>query len=72
MLTLDFVVSQIYCVLATNTPSERNFPVAGFTVNIRRSQIRFDNVDNVIFIHNNYIYLKELILTLILIIFFIN
>lgn len=59
MPTLAAIAIQVYCIPATSTPSERNFSVAGLIVNSKRSQIHPDNVDKVIFLHNNYDYLKE-------------
>lgn len=59
MPTLSNVASQIYGIPATSTPSERNFSVAGLIVNQRRTQITTDNLDTVIFMHNNYDFVKK-------------
>lgn len=59
MPTLTNVAAQIYGIPATSTPSERNFSVAGLIVNQRRTQITPDNLDKVIFMHNNYDFVKS-------------
>lgn len=59
MPTLSSVAAQIYGIPATSTPSERNFNVSGLVVNQRRTQITPDNLDKVIFMHNNYDFVKE-------------
>lgn len=59
MPNLSSVASQVFAIPATSTPSERNFSVAGLIVNQKRTQITPDNLDKVIFMHNNYDYLKD-------------
>lgn len=60
---LSIMASMIFCIPATSTPSERNFSYAGLVLNSRRSQILPDNLDKILFIHNNYTFLKEMLET---------
>lgn len=56
---LTTLARKLLCIPATSTPSERVFNVAGLTISARRSSIHPNNVDKVIFIHDNYEYCKN-------------
>lgn len=59
MPKLSSIAAKVLSIPATSTPSERNFSIAGIVVNSRRSQISPDNLDRVLFLHNNYDLIKE-------------
>lgn len=59
MPILTNLATQVYGIPATSTPSERNFSVAGLILNQRRTQINPDNLDKVLFMHNNYDFVKH-------------
>lgn len=59
MPTLSKLASKILCIPVTSTPSERNFSVAGLIIDSKRSRLSPDNLDAILFIHNNYIFIKE-------------
>lgn len=66
MPTLSSLASQVFAIPATSTPSERNFSVAGIIVNQKRTQISPDNLDKVLFMHNNYDHLKDFVTKIVL------
>lgn len=51
---LSKLASRVLCVPATSTPSERVFSIAGTVINKKRSTINPNNVNKIIFIHDNY------------------
>ena len=51
---LSQLVKLLFAVPATSTSSERLFSVAGLTVTRIRSSLSRDNVNALIFLHNNY------------------
>lgn len=59
MPLLSQVAVATYCTPATSTPSERNFSTSGLVTNSKQSQITPENLDKVVFIHNNYEFLKK-------------
>lgn len=59
MPLLSQVACAIYCTPATSTPSERNFSTSGLVANSKKSQITTENLDKVVFVHNNYDFIKK-------------
>lgn len=59
MPKLSTVARSTYCIPATSTPSERVFSIAGLTINNKRSQLSPNNLDHIIFIHDNYTFVKD-------------
>jgi len=51
---LSKLVKPLFAIPATSTSSERLFSVAGLTVTRLRSSLSRDNVNALIFLHNNY------------------
>jgi len=62
MPILSVLAKKILCIPMTSTPSERNFSIAGLIVNLRRSKLLPSNVDKILFIHNNYDFVKKIAL----------
>ena len=51
---LGQLVKPLFAIPATSTSSERLFSVAGLTVTRLRSSLSRENVNALIFLHNNY------------------
>lgn len=60
MPILARLARKVLPVPMTSTPSERNFSHSGKVCNSRRSCILPSNVDKIIFIHNNYEFVKKI------------
>lgn len=56
---LSQVAVATFCVPATSTPSERNFSTSGLVANSKKSQITPENLDKVVFVHNNYDFVQK-------------
>ena len=56
---LSQVAAATYCTPPTSTPSERNFSISGLVSDDKKSQITPDNLDKVVFVHNNYELIKK-------------
>lgn len=54
MPVLTKLARKVLCIPATSTPSERVFSVAGLTITNKRSNLAPQNVNKIIFIHDNY------------------
>lgn len=50
---LSELAKKILCIPATSVPSERVFSVAGNIINEKRSRLKSDNVDKLIFLYEN-------------------
>ena len=50
---LSELAKKILCIPATSVPSERVFSVAGNIINEKRSRLKPDNVDKLIFLYKN-------------------
>lgn len=59
MPMLSEVAAATYCVPATSTPSERNFSTSGKVLDSKKSQTSPENLDKILFIHNNYEFFKN-------------
>ena len=59
---LSQLVKPLYAIPATSTSSERLFLVAGLTVTRLRSSLSRENVNALIFLHNNYSLIINVIL----------
>jgi hypothetical protein len=56
-----YLLSRRYlCIPATSVPSERVFSAAGEILSKKRSRLTPDHLDMLIFLFNNYDYLKNL------------
>jgi hypothetical protein len=47
------VARQILCIPATSTPSERVFSTAGNIVNVKRSMLKPEHLDELVFLAHN-------------------
>lgn len=59
MPLLTKLARKVLCIPATSTPSERVFSVAGLTITNKRSNLAPQNVNKIIFIHDNYDFCSE-------------
>lgn len=50
---LSSLAKKILCIPATSVPSERVFSVAGNIINEKRSRLKPDNVNKLIFLYEN-------------------
>jgi hypothetical protein len=50
---LSEIASKLLCIVATSAPAERIFSVAGNIITAQRSNIATENVDKMIFLHEN-------------------
>lgn len=58
---LSALAKSILCILATSTPSERVFSIAGLVVTAKRSCLHPLRVHKIIFVHNNYNVCKKIV-----------
>ncbi|KAJ6639646.1 putative AC transposase [Pseudolycoriella hygida] len=59
MPKLSKLASKLFSIPITSTPSERNFSIAGIVIDSKRSRLSPDKLDYILFIHNNYSFIKE-------------
>lgn len=59
MPKLAKLASKLLCIPITSTPSERNFSIAGIIIDSKRSRLSPDKLNYILFIHNNYGFIKE-------------
>ena len=50
---LAIMAKHYLCIPATSAASERNFSIAGLLLQERRSCLKVDNVDDLLFLHKN-------------------
>lgn len=50
---LSFLARKILCIPATSATSERNFSAAGYIIQERRTCLKPDTLDNLLFLHKN-------------------
>ena len=50
---LSLLSKKFLCIIATNVPSEQIFSAAGNLVAEKRSRLTSDNIDTLIFLHEN-------------------
>ena len=54
------IARRLLCIPATSAPTERLFSHAGLVVNKYRSQLNPENVDDVIFLHDNWEFVESI------------
>ncbi|KAF2903366.1 hypothetical protein ILUMI_02822 [Ignelater luminosus] len=61
MPNLAQLARKVICVPATSALSKRVFLVAGLVLNSKRAQLSPDNANRIVFIHDDYEYVKQFV-----------